>query len=104
MSRIAAVLLTLPNGLLVVQRRGAEAVFSPLKLGFFGGHMEDEEEPLAAAKRELAEETSLDIASLKFELLKEIDVPASPAHPEEVHMYVFKAVIPSPDFEVFEGK
>ena len=102
MARLAAALLQLPNGLFVVQRRGAGSPFAPLKLGFFGADIGAHETPLIAVKRALAQETSLDVDNLKLEAVKEIDLPNNNGQ-EDIYIYVFKAQIASPDFEVYDG-
>jgi 8-oxo-dGTP pyrophosphatase MutT (NUDIX family) len=62
--RVSVVLLVDPQGRFLMQHRDAHAVASPSRWGFPGGHVEEGEEPLAAAHRELLEETGLTVDRL----------------------------------------
>lgn len=62
--RIAVVLLVDPQGRLLMQHRSTDAPISPGQWGLPGGHVEQGEEPLAAAHRELLEETGLTVDRL----------------------------------------
>jgi 8-oxo-dGTP diphosphatase len=62
--RIAVVLLVDPQGYMLMQHRSADAAISPGQWGLPGGHVEQGEEPLAAAHRELLEETGLTVGRL----------------------------------------
>lgn len=104
MIEIAIVLLKLPNGHLVVQRRDDNAPTSPNMLGLFGGTVELEETPLDAIERELKEETSLDIPKLK--LVHEISkiTPSNIRKSKmKVKAHLFSANIDRSDFELYEG-
>jgi len=59
--RIAGVLLVDARGWLLMQHRGMDAPLSPGKWGMPGGHMEPGEQPEQAARRELLEETGLQV-------------------------------------------
>ncbi|GAA1804673.1 NUDIX domain-containing protein [Planosporangium flavigriseum] len=63
-TRVALVLLVDRHGRLLMQHRTADAPVSPNLWGFPGGHVEPGEEPLAAAHRELLEETGLTVDRL----------------------------------------
>ncbi|MGH2516691.1 MAG: NUDIX domain-containing protein [Ktedonobacterales bacterium] len=60
--RIAAVLPLDKQGRLLLQRRGAGAPRSPGEWSLPGGHIEPEETPEQAARREVLEETGLTLA------------------------------------------
>jgi 8-oxo-dGTP diphosphatase len=62
--RIAVVLLVDPHGRMLMQHRSDDAPISPSLWGLPGGHVEEGEEPLAAAHRELLEETGLTVSRL----------------------------------------
>jgi 8-oxo-dGTP pyrophosphatase MutT (NUDIX family) len=62
--QVAVVMLVDPHGRFLMQHRSADAVTSPGQWGFPGGHVESGEEPLAAAHRELLEETGLTVDRL----------------------------------------
>ncbi|MGC9670128.1 NUDIX hydrolase [Planosporangium sp. 12N6] len=62
--RVAVVLLVDPRGRLLMQHRTADAPSSPNLWGCPGGHVEPGEDPLAAAHRELFEETGLTVGRL----------------------------------------
>jgi 8-oxo-dGTP pyrophosphatase MutT (NUDIX family) len=97
-AKIAVVLLRLPDGRLIFQRRGPTAPTSPNLLGLFGGHVEPNEHPDDAVRRELSEETSLDISKLSFKKLDEAEID------DFRHFYYYISDVNNVDFEVFEGE
>jgi 8-oxo-dGTP pyrophosphatase MutT (NUDIX family) len=72
-------------------------------LGTFGGHTEGNETPEETVRRELSEETSLQVATLQLGQLFSVEVVVG-ANKDEMRNFVFEARIESMDFEVFEGK
>ena len=104
MKRIAAVLLKLPNDCYVMQRRDSNAPTSANLLTFFGGHIEDSESAVIAAKRELQEETSINTDDLVFNHILSLEIPSSD-DPSVVSVYydLFSVDIESMDFKVYEG-
>lgn len=101
MVHISAILLTLPDGKIVFQRRGKDASVSPGLLGFFGGHVEEGETYDEAMIRELGEETSLDINALSWGFVQDFSPVIKTVKNVKIHLYW--AEIPNADFEVYEG-
>lgn len=90
-------LLELPDGRLVFQRR-SDAKASPFLLDFYGGHQEPGESHLQTVKRELAEETSIDVNHLHIEYIGQYTYK-----PMNSTAYFYKAKIKSPHFKTYEG-
>jgi 8-oxo-dGTP pyrophosphatase MutT (NUDIX family) len=109
MTKIAIIALELPDGRIVVQRREDKAPVSPGLLGFFGGHIEDNEDPLQAATRELREETSLDFRELEFVAKYKFDketlnrLRSTSFAKDETEFNLFKLKIDNSNFSVYEG-
>jgi len=103
MTQVAAALLVLPDGKVVLQRRTKDARISPGKLGFFGGHVELGETVAVAVKREIGEETSLEVRRLNFEHIAVFSLSAKVTGNEDVEFHVFRVEIPNSDFAVYEG-
>ena len=94
--------LTLPDGRIVLQRRDSKSLISANKLATFGGGAEEGETAEQAIRRELAEETSLDIENLNFIYMFD-SLWVRPDNQKEVQDSVFRVNIESMEFEVFEG-
>lgn len=62
--QVAGVILVNDEGLILLQLRDEHAPVAPNKWSLVGGHMEPGEEPEAAARRELEEETALSAGDL----------------------------------------
>jgi 8-oxo-dGTP pyrophosphatase MutT (NUDIX family) len=104
MKQVALIVLLLPDNQLVMQRRTKDAPISPGKLGFFGGHIEKEEEPYVAIRRELEEETSLNIDSLAISLKYKLNMKAAEdPSSTDTTVHLFGARILDIDFQVYEG-
>ena len=101
MVEIVHILLILPDGKVMLQRRDNKAPTSPSKLALFGGHIERGEPPDKAMRRELGEETSLDVASL--DIRAENDFEMTHQDGTAHHFYTYRADIPNADFAVYEG-
>lgn len=78
MVRFACVVLVDPRGWVLLQERDEHAPISPEKWGVCGGHVEDGEEFLPGAVRELEEETGVRLDPADLHLYGEFTV----FHPE----------------------
>ena len=74
MHRFASVLLVDRRGWLLLQERDEHPVIDPEKWGLVGGHVETGESYEAAAYRELAEETGVELAPGALRLFREIEI------------------------------
>lgn len=99
MKASALIVLELPTGELVLQRRTDDAPLSPNKLGLFGGGIEAGESPHECIIRELNEETSLDVSRLSINFVRRYELQ----NPNRCS-YLFRAFIESAEFRVYEGK
>lgn len=98
MRQVSIILLTLPNGRIVFQRRGKDASRSPDLLGLFGGHVEEGETPDDAIVRELGEETSLRLDDYTWGFVQEYQL--QPTGQTMANFHLYWAEIPNADFEV----
>lgn len=104
MRHYMAIALWAPQRRLVMQRRDGEAEHAAGQLGFFGGDIEGNEHPELAARRELAEETSLDAQGMKLRRIGAFVIPAASGDIAwDRHFHVYEAKLPSADFYVYEG-
>lgn len=101
--KFTAVLFTLNDNRLVLQRRTADAPYAPGLLGAFGGWMEANETVDQSMLREVGEETSLDITMLEPTLIAECLVDASEDFPAPRYFYIYKVPVTTMDFDVYEG-
>jgi 8-oxo-dGTP pyrophosphatase MutT (NUDIX family) len=97
---VAFVRLDLPDGWMAMQRRTKDAPSSPNKLQFFGGHIEEGETLIGAAKRELAEETDLPVDELD---LQEVGLFYVPKNGFKRVVGLVQTKIESADFADYEG-
>lgn len=74
MTRFASVALVDRRGWILLQERDEHAVIAPERWGLTGGHVEPGEEMLAAAVRELEEETGIVLEPEELHLVGEYDV------------------------------
>lgn len=103
MTNISGTLLLTDDDRIILHRRDSSAPTSPDRLGLFGGHANTDETPLEAAIRELQEETSLDISQLVLEPICDFEITDS-ASRKSYHFHTYKTIVPSTDFQVFEGR
>jgi 8-oxo-dGTP pyrophosphatase MutT (NUDIX family) len=95
----ALIVLELPTGELVLQRRTDNAPLGPGKLGLFGGGIEAGESPYECIVRELGEETSLDVGRLSINFVRCYELQ----NPNRCS-YLFWTFVESAEFRVYEGK
>jgi len=95
--RLASVLLVNRDGALLLQLREATAKMDPSRWGLPGGHVEPGEDPAVAARRELREETGLDVSGDLLLYVKDV-FPARlrPGTTIEWHVY-YGATVAGPD-------
>lgn len=103
MKHISAILLTLPDGRIVFQRRSKDAAKSPGLLGFFGGHVEEGETFDQAMMRELGEETSLDMSTLSWGFVQDFASADKAGDGSNAMFHLYWAEVPDAKFEVYEG-
>lgn len=104
MKSFTIILLKLPSGKIALQRRTKDAPYAPDKLGLFGGWIEDGETPDECVRREMAEETSLDVGTHRIKLLRDFVIPRSDDFDEDRHFFLFTTNIKDMAFEVYEGQ
>lgn len=97
------VLFQLPDGRYVLQRRTKDAPYAPGRLGIFGGRVEEGETPNECIKRELKEETNLDIAAIELRQKTEFIIPSSEDFDRPRYFFLYEAKLSNLDFEVYEG-
>ena len=87
----------------IMQRRKKDKPIAPGLLGCFGGRVEVGETPLEAIRREIQEETSLDVSQLTLRQLIEAEIPNATEVTGGIRAYVFEATLPEANFEDYEG-
>lgn len=98
--RFAGVLLSDPDGRLLLQERDEHPAIDPECWGLPGGHVEPGETFAQAAPRELAEETGLVLADGELTLWREFVVDHRAAHGTWDRMQVFTADVDLTDQDV----
>ncbi len=105
MRRFASILLVDPRGWLLLQERDEHPVIDPGCWGFVGGHVDRDEEPEAAAYRELLEETGLDLGPPALELWQEISIyHAAYESFDDVFIYTAPTTVTDGDVVLGEGR
>jgi len=104
MQRFSSIVLVDRRGWVLLQERDEHPVIDPEMWGFVGGHVDDGEEYLAAAYRELAEETGIDLD----DGLERFGVyPVQHSHtdqPDELSLYVMRTDLTDDDIVLGEGR
>ncbi len=104
MQRFASVVLVDPRGWVLLQERDEHPAIDPEKWGFVGGHVDPGEDYLAAAYRELAEETGIDLDD-GLELFGEFSVHHTHSDSDdEFRLYVMATDLTDADIECHEGR
>lgn len=105
MRRFASVLLVDPRGWVLLQERDEHPAIDPERWGFVGGHVDEGEEPGAAAYRELEEETGLLVEPPALELWQDFSVyHAAYASFDDVFVYAAATTATDDDIVVGEGR
>lgn len=99
----ASVALVDARGWILLQERDEHPEIDPEKWGLPGGHVEPGEEPLAAAYRELLEETGLTPAEPLEELAVAL-VQHRPGRLDAVHLYAAPTAATDADVVCGEGR
>jgi 8-oxo-dGTP diphosphatase len=102
--RFASVVLVDSRGWVLLQERDEHPAIDPEKWGFVGGHLEEDEEYLAGAYRELAEETGLRLDD-GLELFGQFTVRhVHTGSDDEFRLFVMRTDITDDDVECHEGR
>lgn len=105
MHRFASVLLVDPRGWLLLQERDEHPVIDPERWGLPGGHVEEGEDVLAAAHRELEEETGLRPLPGALWPWRELAVfHEGYGSTDPVHVHVGATAVTDGDVECHEGR
>jgi 8-oxo-dGTP pyrophosphatase MutT (NUDIX family) len=104
MQRFSSIVLVDARGWVLLQERDEFPVIDPEKWGFVGGHLDDDEDYLAGAYRELEEETALRLDG-GLELFGQFTVH----HPhtgtdDEFRLFVMRTDLTDDDIECHEGR
>lgn len=100
MKKVVIASLRLPDGRFVFQRRTDDAPVNPGLLGHFGGHVEQGESFEEAIRRELAEETSLELERLS---LKPLNYFLADREGKSIEYHPYDIAIQDMSFKIYEG-
>lgn len=99
----ASIALVDPRGWILMQERDEHPEIDPERWGLPGGHVEAGEEPLAAAYRELLEETGL-VPARSLEEVAVVLVQHRPGRLDAVHLYAGPTAATDADVVCGEGR
>jgi 8-oxo-dGTP diphosphatase len=104
MQRFSSILLVDDRGWVLLQERDEHPVIDPDKWGFVGGHLDDGEDYLAGAYRELEEETGLRLDG-GLELFGEFSVHHTHNDSDdEFSLFAMRTHLTDDDLECHEGR
>jgi 8-oxo-dGTP diphosphatase len=104
MQRFSSVVLVDDRGWVLLQERDEFPAIDPEKWGFVGGHLDEGEDYLVGAYRELEEETGLHLDG-GLELFGEFSVHhAHTDSDDEFRVYALRAHLTDDDIECHEGR
>ncbi|WP_182376055.1 NUDIX hydrolase [Nocardioides sp. WS12] len=105
MRQFASIILVDPRGWILLQERDEHPVIDPERWGFVGGHVDEGEDPEAAAYRELEEETGLRMVVPNLQLWRETTVfhEGYGTH-DTVWVYIGLTAATDADITVGEGR
>ena len=105
MHRFASVLLIDRRGWLLLQERDEHPVIDPEKWGFVGGHVEDGEDYVPGAYRELEEETGIQLEPGELTFWREFEVfHEAYGTLDTMHVFVAPTHLGDEDIVVGEGR
>ncbi len=104
MQRFSSVLLVDDRGWVLLQERDEHPVIDPEKWGFVGGHLDEGEDYLAGAYRELEEETGLHLDG-GLELFGEFSVRHAHSDSDDAfQLFAMRTDLTDADIECHEGR
>ena len=104
MQRFSSVVLVDARGWVLLQERDQFPAIDPEKWGFVGGHLDPDEDYLAGAYRELAEETGLRLDG-GLELFGQFGVHhVHTASDDQFRLFVMRTDVTDDDVECHEGR
>jgi 8-oxo-dGTP pyrophosphatase MutT (NUDIX family) len=104
MPRIAVVFLVDPRGRVLLQHRDGQAPRAANQWGMVGGHVEDGEDFDSAMRREILEETGIEIGSEDLVLWQAQEFEYSDGHRSDYRVYAGRVDLTDDDIVVGEGR
>jgi 8-oxo-dGTP diphosphatase len=104
MPRIAVVFLVDARGHVLLQHRDEHAPRAANQWGMVGGHVEDGEDYDSAMRREILEETGIEVAAEDLELWQATEFEYSDGHHSDYRVYVGRVDLTDDDIVLGEGR